>query len=637
MAPWPPPQRRKTDNPYEDVAAQSDNPYENAGKTATPVLDAADYGQDEALGNSLLAGFGDEVRAALKSKSFFRGPEYGTALAREEAGAKKYAKEHPVKNLVGEVTGMAIPAVFTGGTNIAGRLGLKGMAAVAANQGALGAIYGAGYAPKGQRLKGAGAGTVAGGVFGGIAHGGLKALRLAAELIPGVNTAGRALRLLPKPGEKADQLILKRLGQDKLTPQNIGAEAMSRPNTKPETLLDLGGENTTSLGKLAVNSPGKGRQVFKKFVAGRQENTPGRISEDITTAGMNPVNKFQTVEELIQHQKDVASPLYEKALSVGAVNDPDLSRLIEQYPELQAARVGAENIARQERLAAALRGEAVPAGTPEGAGVDARTLHRMKLALDKMVKFGYVPPGGDASTKNYASKEVAAAFRKRIGEVIPGYDEAATKFADEEGAKQAFEAGTKFLREDAIKSSGDVARMTPSEKDLYRLGAGTGIRRAAETASDGSDIAKRVFGSPEKRAQIAAAIDDPQAFAKLSREMAREQRMAEVNRLQGGSQTQPMAMEGADAAKAAGILSSLVRGNVGGAAWRMTQRLGSGMTPEVTDAVSSRLMSGSANREELMSALAALTEAQRAKFSKSGALGSLIAAMSGQVAGSSIR
>jgi hypothetical protein len=663
-------------NPYEDGP---DNPYEDqfgdvSGGSSTQQESNPHTGVDAAV-DQMLFGFGDEAAAAIRSHSpFVQHGNYSQELAKEQRGAQAYKDAHPKENIAANVVGM-LPTMLLPGSAALAKAGIAGTALGSAG---IGALYGAGNAEEGHRLGGAARGAIVGGVAGAGTHLAVGATRALLEAIPGVNTVGAKLGLLRSPQQKADELLLGRMNQDKLTPSGVIQSVLSQSDTKPETLLDKGGRNVTGLGKRVVNTPGEANEAFRNLVDSRVDQAPTRISDDLSGAGMQHLDRHDTAEALLEAKRKTAAPLYEAALKGNPVDDPAINAWL-QTPEGRAAFSIAQGIRRKEAEAAALaEGRAVTRADYElpqiyetgamtqraprpGTGMvpygvhapdvpgeyeaeitkrgvpDDRTLHYLKLALDDMTKFGYVPPGGSASTRNFASKGLGKAFRQRIGELIPGYNDAAAVYSGGQHMEDAYQSGLGFLKQDASRSSHDIADMTGTEKELFKLGAGNAVRHSTGTAADGTDLAKRVFGSPEKRAQLEAAMNDPQAFGEFSSQMAREKRMAEVNRLQGGSQTFPMSLESDATDHNLGWLARFV-----GSPLRTTGyylgKIQEGRNPVVTEAVGNRLLAGGkGGRAELLSALEALEKSSMPKFSKQRAIAALMAAATGQVAGSTAR
>lgn len=610
-------------NPYED------NPYEDAPSDQG----SSDYGPIEAAANGMLGGFAGEIQAGIRSHApdWMRGPgakEHGTyseELAKANRGEEVYAQDHKWTNRALEAAGMLASGALAGGASAAGR--------IASNVG-IGALYGAGSAKEGagNRAKGA--------LFGGAVGGAGGALfeHLAgpiAEAIPGVSKLGRKVGLLPSVEEKADRYIAGRFKQDNLDMPGARSEVLSRPDTKPEIMVDIGGRNVLGATRRAVNTPGEAADQFENFVQKRGANASGRASDDLTSVGLNPVNRYETADQLIAAQKANAKPLYDK-IRVQVVNDPELNALIEKYPALQVAKAKAESMGEDAALATELRGGQAP-GVPSGPGITGEVLHRMKLGLDDMVKYGYVPSGGSASHKNFASKDVAAAFRERLGKVLPGYDQAAGQFAGDQAVKDAFKEGSQALRSEGAKSAYEISQMTPSQKQAYKMGAGANLRTAADKVGDKGNVETTLLGNDFKRKQVGAILDNPADYEKFAGEMSREGKMSKVNNLQGGSQTAPLLAEGADAAKILGGIGHAATSPLRAGVEALVNRL-QGISPEMNQAIGKRLMSGSVGgRAELLSGLQAIEKAGLPKTLKARYIAHLIAATGGNVFGGSVR
>ncbi|TPG50198.1 hypothetical protein EAH75_01500 [Rhodanobacter glycinis] len=86
-------------------------------------------------------------------------------------------------------------------------------------------------------------------------------------------------------------------------------------------------------------------------------------------------------------------------------------------------------------------------------------------------------------------------------------------------------------------------------------------------AQDGADVTRRIFGNDLIRNKIAAAFDDPAAFAKFQQQMEAESTFAQTrNQVLKGSQTARRLAGQADAAQPlADAGRQLLSGNVGSA------------------------------------------------------------------------
>jgi hypothetical protein len=615
-------------------------------RLATGEKKAAPYGYAKKFLTGALFNFGDEAVAgarsvhgttadnalratpiigsaydALTSGIRERMP-YRQALNEEREGERQFDQAHPVGGKVAEFAGAIAPAVLSGGTSVAGRLGLTGLKALVAEGALAGSLGGAGASQEGQRLRGAGIGAmVGGGTALGLGAAG-KALTTAAEYVApnALRRVGDALStVLPRGlrprshGDVGDDFVNGRLDFDGTTPAELRARVQANPNTKPEILLDYGGPNVLGAAEAAGAVPSAGKTDLYKFLDLRRGTRRNRIAGNLDAQGLPQQNVPDLIESMRASRKATAKPLYEKAFQQGVVDDPVFNSFL-QTEEGQAARSIAQDIKRRSVVA-----DRQQAGVPFTdadytlpATPDVETLHYMKLALDDMVKHGYVPPGGKASTVNRVNSDLVTSFRNRLKALVPDYAKAADTYAGDFAEENALHLGRDILKQDSRETAQAISGMTKGERDQFKIGAADAILGKIESGADKSDLVKRIVGNPKLRSQLRQAFDSDQEFERFAAEMQREARMLESERIFNGSRTTPLKQNIDDMA---GVpidnLISLGRGNPIPTLLGMVSKGDKRANLQaVSDATASRLLAGRNGRAELMSALQALERAR---------------------------
>jgi hypothetical protein len=244
----------------------------------------------------------------------------------------------------------------------------------------------------------------------------------------------------------------------------------------------------------------------------------------------------------------------------------------------------------------------------------------MKRGLDAVIE-------SRAGGKNAISRTEARALRNRLNELLdlvdkehPEYAEARKTFAGDASLRDALESGTNFLNESHTVTAKQLARMTDGEREMYRVGAVDALRNIGERTPENMDKVKRLFGNPEAKARLQALLGDPDKFAGLSDDMAKEAQLVQTkNGALVGSRTAPMALEMGDLFSTA---ANAATGNIGGLAKQGVKAILSNRakvgSEKIANAVSQKLQvkPGTPEFQLLMDELAKL-EAGKGKTSLS--------------------
>jgi hypothetical protein len=568
------------------------------GGTTAPVAQAEPKSRQisrEVL-QGLSFGFGDEMTAGINAgiDMLTKGGSYGENYSRnveaERAALARNRQEFPVQSVASNIAG-GLPLALVPGLNAAkatttGRAILNGAKAGAAT-GAL-AGFGAGEGGVTERLPGAAAGGAVGGLFGGA--------------IPAVGAAVRGTRNLLAPAQvKADRKILNTLAQDQLTPEDLGPR-LDAFGQKPATIADAAGDNTRGLTDAAFLGPSAARPAAREVLEKRAAEQSGRILQDLAETSGTSADRFKTVAQLRQIREEAAAPLYAEAYEAGRaqVASPELQAIL-GTPAARAAYGRARAIAANERRvlpelyvntpvkeATGLldaSGRALTKTTEKATKVqnvvDLETLDKVKQAIDARITDAKSPLSSISTAERRALNTVRRDLLTAMDREFPGYAAARAAFAGPARMEEALQAGAEFAKKDAREIAAELAEEFTSKTDrqYYLIGAMDALRqRGLNDVADGADSVKRVFGSPEKRAQIRTLFPSAKAFAEFEKRMAQEKTLrATQDFIRGNSRTAQRLTEQADAAgEVVTSAASLAKGNPIPAGAGILSRLGVG-------------------------------------------------------------
>jgi hypothetical protein len=580
-------------------------------------------------------GFMDEVGAAAGALPAMLpgGPgfsaEYNRLLQAQRQNEEVFKQNNPYLGTGLEVAGGLLMGGKPGGAVgprgpvvPAGPTGLGRSVATAAGMGAA-AGFGSGEGGFESRAAGAGVGAALGAGFA-------AAVPAVTRLGGGVFSRARQALGFGDSDEAAANLMLRALKDDGLTPRDAVERmtAWQREGAKPEALFDIAGENTRRLARTAAGRAGPGTDRAVSFLAERQGDQAGRVSEDAATGLRQSADDFHgRVQELFKTRSDNARDAYFDAWNIrvpGTLHEK-LDPLIQRPIAQKAISRGLEIMQREGDAAYAA---SVRAGTPkpgllfdpaevgavraedggwmmQGRMQNLRLLDSFKRGLDAIVE-----DGRDSVTGRLRLTDETKPINDLRGELVgimrdkfPKYAKALDAWGGPSQSLDAMSRGRSLFTmrdSEVVKATQDALR-NPSDAEFFRLGAAQAIQDRLSKSADGADAYKAIFGSPAKRALLRASFPDADSFKVFEAAMRREAAMhrnAQFVSPRTGSQTQ---MRGDDAATFgerateatmdAGL--SILTGTAPGGAVRQVARnslaRAQGLTPEVADSVARRM------------------------------------------------
>lgn len=224
---------------------------------------------------------------------------------------------------------------------------------------------------------------------------------------------------------------------------------------------------------------------------------------------------------------------------------------------------------------AAANGEAFAANkyfNPDGSTPAAPTMQALdaaKQGLDDMLEKYRDPTTGklNLDSQGRAINNLRASFVKNLDTLNPDYAAARRAYAGPSQSLDAMNMGQRALTNDPEVNAKIVGNLSPGDKQFYLQGVTRAIQTKINGAQDGADVTRRIFGNDLIRNKIAAAFDDPKAFAKFQQQMENEKTFAETRNqtLKGSPTARRLAGQADMSQPIAEAGRHLVSGNVGSA------------------------------------------------------------------------
>jgi hypothetical protein len=337
-------------------------------------------------------------------------------------------------------------------------------------------------------------------------------------------------------------------------------QAIKSSNYKPETIIELGGENTRRLADIVAQYPGAS-QTARALAEERGAGAGQRVMQDFRQAFQVNADAMDLTESLTRQREQLARPLYQQAYAEGGViKDERITKLM-QIPQFQDA------YARARRIAA-LDGIPLPekaSDIEKVGGFDLQTLDYIKRGLDDVLFTGKQPGSGIGKTELSKLKERRKEFVDVVDEVGPAsYKQARSVYAGTTEILDAIDDGKKFATLDPRALQRKFDSLNESEKEAFKIGVYDSIRTNINKGADGADVLRRVWKSPEKRDQLKVFLGDD-TYNDLSTQLARENVIRQTDiKLTGGSPTQPRQLAQREFEGEEGLIPQVATGGMRG-------------------------------------------------------------------------
>ncbi len=313
---------------------------------------------------------------------------------------------------------------------------------------------------------------------------------------------------------------------------------------RPMTVLDVSGENVRGLGGKVARLPGPGRQDIIQTLGERDVQSGMRMAQDVNDMAASGPGNFLASRSLHEQAQQAASPLYGKAYMSPPLN-PDLvaeggqlNNLMNR-PAMQQAARNALKIAQEEgRNPTSLGITFNKAGDPVFAATPSwQTLDYMKRGLDDVLN-GYrdtttgrlvLDEGGRAVDQTRRS------FLQMLDQNNPDYAAARAAYAGPQQSRGALQQGASVFNKDPDQIASEIAALSPSEQQFYRLGAANALKTQLAKTSSGGDEARALIGNAYRQEQLRRVF--PNADQMLAAARDESTMFGTKQALLGGSQT----------------------------------------------------------------------------------------------------
>jgi hypothetical protein len=500
-------------------------------------------------------GFEDEIDGGLASLQHNIMPlvtgqpthfaqDYNDVSTAVKNQTENYSAQHPTKALLSQML-LSLPAAGAGAVEdaavaipeyLASKSSLmekapgliKNTARGATMGGVYGGVAGFGNADPGNRLDAAADGAKWGAGLGAVGVPVATAIGTAGQKLANVLTGAKPL--VSSDTTAAAKILLDKIGADNTTPATLTAQLRADP-TGQMTIADLGGENsnTKRLARALVTMPGPASNNITDFIAGRDAGQTGRVMGSVTSKLGDGGDVYQLSDALERAKLEQSRPLYEAAgipqdkedyATAPTVNTPQIQYMLGKSADVQAA------IAQARRLPAY-------SDLPNNSMV----------LLDK----AYKNIGGSAYEAKVAGNNEKArdmyGLRNDLLDAITGgdpdhpYQQALNAYSGAANTQDALQSGTEAFNQDAKLTSQEFNNHRPGDKTFYQIGFASALQKKLNSAADGRDAVKVIYGNPNIRANI-ESVFGTDAAANFDKAMTSEKAMdATSNYLTSGSQT----------------------------------------------------------------------------------------------------
>ena len=358
-----------------------------------------------------------------------------------------------------------------------------------------------------------------------------------------------------------------RAAQDGITAQQVlDAQTAAQATGDKITLADLGKKNIKGLAGNVYRAPGEASGAMDTFLDTRESQSTQALKNDIESA-VAKGSTYKTQEALNDSRAKIAGPLYDDAYAANQkLESPELSKIVETPAGRKALSKAVEKMQNDRTLVGkpdpeltALVKELSERGAMDNPqtgigvarGLKLRTWDYVKRSLDDQIDTARRAGEKDdarilTGMKNDLVRELdkadTTAVRDPTGKIVqPGkYAQARAAYGGPSQSSEAMEMGkAHFSRKDSNDQIlAEFSKLSPSDREFYRLGAAESKIDAVNAAQDSADKSKRVINSEKDRARFRMLFDNNQDAQNFIDSVERKRQMTETRqKIKGGSQT----------------------------------------------------------------------------------------------------
>lgn len=447
-----------------------------------------------ALTQGVTFGSGDEIGSGIAAAGVVATTDktmsdlpsiYNEMMSDQQSKRAAYRDDRPWESGLTEVAGGIGTGVAIGQGIASTQVGQRLMtntpkwAQASALGGTEGAVYGGMSANPGERMMGAGVGGLVGAIAAPVI--GYAADKVGSTL--GAIGRWAKNKLTDTPRNEAIRAIRTALLAEGLDAD----EAVTIYNRiGPDAVMADIGENFRAAARAGVDVPGPAKAQARNILDARQMGQQGRLLGAAEKAvGQNADDLTSTVAAIAKRRAAQADPAYKAAFAAGEDISSETLQSILQRPSMATALRKAQKIAGDY-------GDTFDPGS-------LKHLHYAKMALDEMNKQQKFPRH---------LQQLKTEFLKELDTASPAYKAARAQFAGESELLDAAQAGRVFLKTAPDELKGLVDAMTPGEKDLFKMGAMSGIQDLFDDTRLTHDAAAKLIGKPATLKRLASVFGD---------------------------------------------------------------------------------------------------------------------------------
>lgn len=516
------------------------SPITLPGKDGYDLTDLAVHKATFGLSDKAVAAGRAGVNSAKEAVGLPRTDQgsYGANLSAIDQQREAYQDANPVKDWA------TVPLYLTGGkiTQVPAGVGAVRAGVESGAMGGAMAGFGSSRGGAGQAAidtaVGAGSGAIIG---GGMAWATPKVAEYVGDVVK--RTWGK---MRGRPPQEAHKILLDTMQQDGLSPADAARMLdEARARGVPLSLSDVG-DNTRGLTAGLANKPGAPRTMVRDTLAARQEGQTERVQAAVSRDLGPTTNVRLRSEELMEQAKTKAAPLYDEAYSapVSWTNEGQVGRIL-KTPAGKSALQKAYTIAANEMddphaLGFNLdrEGNVVLEKVPS-----MKTLDYVKRGLDDVVEQYRDKTTGRLvlDTNGRAINNLRGQLNKELRGMNPKYGEALDAYGGDARMAVALQKGKGFVNKSADDIAAEIERLTPAEREQYKLGVRSALSDFVEGKADGGDKVKALIGSPKKRKALAELFGGEKQFGNFMKTLEDEARAySTFDYATRGSRTTPL-------------------------------------------------------------------------------------------------
>lgn len=304
-----------------------------------------------------------------------------------------------------------------------------------------------------------------------------------------------------------------------LSRDGLGAQDLAAIGRNGNALLDVSGPNTQLLARSISQRPGEGATQLTNALENNVQSAPIAVRGAVQSALGSNGDIYDLDASVADQQKLAATPLYEKAYSVGPLWNDKLASLLNR-PSVAAAWSKAQNIAGDEGIKLPQVFTTDQSGQITGikSVPDMQTWDYIKRGLDDVVQANKNQLTGKIETDSARSaNNVKNELLDALDEANPDYAQARAAYAGPAKVREAIQMGRKVFNQDSEATQGQIAKMSPSEKSAFQAGVARAVLdKLPDPTQTGKNAVGKLLNTPQVSAKLKAAFDNPQQFDNFS-------------------------------------------------------------------------------------------------------------------------